>query len=89
MSATRTTTMVNIKTETGAGSLEVLQKSQMKNEAMASQSSPQSQSSLAGVLCPFFSFLKQICSFSTYFFAHTLADLRITHAWKTIREFSR
>ncbi|KAK1697241.1 hypothetical protein QYE76_013938 [Lolium multiflorum] len=40
--------MVNIKTETGAGSLEVLQKSQMKNEAMASQSSPHSQSSLAG-----------------------------------------
>jgi hypothetical protein len=63
MSATRTSTMVNIKTETCAGSLEVLQKSQMRNEAVASQSSSHIQSSLAGVLCPFFSFLKQICSF--------------------------
>ncbi|XP_047044412.1 uncharacterized protein LOC124648743 [Lolium rigidum] len=48
MSATRTSTRANIKTETGAGSLEVLQKSQMRNEAVASQSSSHIQSSLAG-----------------------------------------
>ncbi|XP_051222368.1 protein BREAST CANCER SUSCEPTIBILITY 1 homolog isoform X4 [Lolium perenne] len=47
-SATRTSTMVNIKTETDDGNLEVLQQRQMQNEAMASQSSCQTKPSLAG-----------------------------------------
>ncbi|CAM0954939.1 unnamed protein product [Alopecurus aequalis] len=47
-SATRTNTMVNIKTETDNGNLEVLQQSQMQKEAMANQSSCQTKSSLAG-----------------------------------------
>ncbi|KAM0857908.1 hypothetical protein ACQ4PT_048150 [Festuca glaucescens] len=47
-SATRTSTMVNIKTETDDGNLEVLQQRQMQNEAMASQSSCQTKPSLDG-----------------------------------------
>uniref|UniRef100_A0ACD5T9Z2 Uncharacterized protein n=1 Tax=Avena sativa TaxID=4498 RepID=A0ACD5T9Z2_AVESA len=48
-SATRAaSTTVNIKTETDDGSLEVQQQSQMQSEAMASQSSCQTNSSLAG-----------------------------------------
>uniref|UniRef100_A0ACD5TGE6 Uncharacterized protein n=1 Tax=Avena sativa TaxID=4498 RepID=A0ACD5TGE6_AVESA len=47
-SDTCASTMVNIETETDDGSLEVQQQSQMQNEAMASQSSCQTKSSLAG-----------------------------------------
>jgi hypothetical protein len=65
MSATLTSMVVNIKTETGAGSLDVLQQSQRQNEAMASQSICQNKLSLAGVLCSFSSYLKQICFFLT------------------------
>ncbi|KAM0907504.1 hypothetical protein ACQ4PT_016032 [Festuca glaucescens] len=48
MSATRTSTVVNIETETDDGSLEVLQQSYRQNEAMASQSSSRNKASLAG-----------------------------------------
>ena len=62
-SAIHTNTMVNFKTGTDNGNLEVLQQSQMQNEAMASQSSCQTKSSLPEVICSFFSFLKQISIF--------------------------
>ncbi|XP_047053866.1 BRCA1-associated RING domain protein 1-like [Lolium rigidum] len=48
MSATHTSTVVNIETETDDGSLEVLQQSYRQNEPMASQSSSPAKSSLAG-----------------------------------------
>ncbi|XP_051228375.1 BRCA1-associated RING domain protein 1 isoform X2 [Lolium perenne] len=48
MSATRTSTVVNIETETDDGSLEVLQQSYRLNEPMASQSSSRTKASLAG-----------------------------------------
>jgi hypothetical protein len=66
-SATRTSTMVNIKTETDDGNLEVLQQRQMQNEAMASQSSCQTKPSLAGVLCSFFYFFET----DIFFFQHS------------------
>jgi hypothetical protein len=56
MSATRTSTVVNIETETDDGSLEVLQQSYRLNEPMASQSSSRTKASLAGVHCSFYYF---------------------------------
>jgi hypothetical protein len=57
MSATHTSMMVNLNTENGDGNLEVLQKSQMQNEAVLSQNSCPTKSSLAGVLCSFLTYV--------------------------------
>jgi hypothetical protein len=60
MSGTHTSMMVNLNTENGDGNLEVLQQSQMQNEAVLSKNSCPTKSSLAGVLCSFFSFLRHM-----------------------------
>lgn len=72
MSATHMGTMVSKFRETGGGNLEVLQRSQMKNDTLTRQSSSPTKSSLVGVLFFTLISIKILCPRPPCRFAHSI-----------------